>query len=188
MGDEAELVAGLRVGDPDAFDRAYQRYRAPVFGFLVRLSQDRPLAEDLLQETWLRAARAARRLAPESRLKPWLFRIAYNLFVSHRRWAALDLARMSVLRGAAPAEDDPRTPYDLSAATDLQRRLEGALAELRLEHREVLLLVAVEGLEPQEAAQVLQLSAAALRQRLKRARDALAEALTEDERWAVGRT
>lgn len=188
MADDGQLVAGLQVGDPEAFDRAYARYRAPVFGFLLRLCQDRPLAEDLLQETWLRAARAARTLAPDSRLKPWLFRIAYNLFVSHRRWSALNLARLGTLRLLSPGEADHRTPYEAQATDDLQRRLEAALAELKDEHREVLLLVAVEGMEPQEAAEVLTVSAPALRQRLKRARDALAAALTEEERWAVGRT
>jgi RNA polymerase sigma-70 factor (ECF subfamily) len=186
--DEGQLVAGLRAGAPDAFDRVYDRYRAPIFGFLLRLTRDRPLAEDLLQETWLRVARGARALAPDSRLKPWLFRIAYNLFVSHRRWSALNLARLGTLRALGPGEVDHHTPEEAHAANDLQRRLESALGALKAEHREVLLLVAVEGMEPQEAAEVLTVSAPALRQRLKRARDALAHALTEEEREAVGRT
>lgn len=179
-------VEGLRAGEAGVFDEVYDAYRARIFGYLLRLTQDRALAEDLLQETWLRAARAARRLAPDSRLEAWLFRIAHNVFVSHRRWARVDLVRIMALR-ARPEPSGPQTPFETHASTELQRRLERALAQLDVAQREVIVLVAVEGLEPAAAAAVLDVKPATLRQRLKRARDALAEALTDDERRALGR-
>lgn len=179
-------VDGLRAGDPDVFDEVYDAYRARIFGYLLRLTQNRAEAEDLLQETWLRAARAARRLAPDSRLEAWLFRIAHNVFISHRRWARLDFARLTELT-RRPSADAPPTPFETHAGSELQRRLEAALARLDVAQREVLVLVAVEGLEPAAAAAVLDVKPATLRQRLKRARDALAEALTDDELRALGR-
>lgn len=178
---EQQLVQRLREGVPEAFDELYACHREGVFSFLLRLSRSRALAEDLLQETWLRAARGCARLRPDTKLKPWLYRIAYNLFISHRRWRLLDLERVGQLGLHSQGPQAAPSPFEVTAATDLQRRLEAALAKLPLKHREVLALVAVQGQEPSSAAQVLGLSPSTARQRLKRARDALAEALEESD-------
>ena len=139
-------MEGLRGGDPEIFDEVYEAYRGRVFGYLLRMSRDRALAEDLLQETWLRVAKSAARLAEDTRLEPWLFRIAHNLFVSHRRWAALDMARITALSAAPRGRAAPSTPFEATSAHDLQRRLESAFSRLALRHREILALVGVEGL------------------------------------------
>jgi len=177
---DEELLAGLRAGDPAAFDRAYAQYRAPLFSFLVRLSGKRWLAEDLLQETWLRLARSASGLDPETRLRPWLFTVARNLFVSHRRWTLLDTDRLRQLGLLPQSQSD--SPFEHAAASETQARLERALASLPLPYREVLLLIAVERLEPAEAAQVLNLKPDALRQRLARARSMLSSRVERAER------
>jgi RNA polymerase sigma-70 factor (ECF subfamily) len=176
---DAELVAGLRAADPAAFDVAYARFRPALFAFLVRLCGKRWLAEDLLQETWLRLARNATELPADTRLRPWLFTVARNLFLSHRRWALLDADRLREL-GLWPGDRiEAQTPLERVALSEAQRRLERALARLSLEHREVLLLCAVEQLEPSEAAEVLGIKAEALRQRLSRARGILRKELEE---------
>lgn len=174
---EAELVASLRAADPRAFDLVYARHRAPLFAFLVRLTGRRWLAEDLLQETWLRLARSATELAPDTRLRPWLFTVARNLFISHRRWAILDADRLRELGLWPGKKSEVETPLERAALSEAQRRLESALAHLTLEHREVLLLCAVEQLEPSEAAEVLGIKPEALRQRLSRARGILKKEL-----------
>src|SRR5690242_5312949 len=92
--EEQRLVAGLRSGDAVAFDRVYATFHPRVYGFLLRLSGRRDTAEDLAQETWLRLARAAPGLRPDTTLKPLIFTIARNAFLSHRRWAMLDLSRV----------------------------------------------------------------------------------------------
>ncbi len=171
------LVDALRRGDAAAFDAVYDRYRGRVLGFLLRLSRRRDVAEDLFQETWLRLARAAPRLAEDTDLAAWLFRVARNAWVSHRRWSALDLSRLVAL------EDDALPSLPASggeARTDASRRvaqLEAALASLPPASREVLLLVAVEGFDQEQAAAILGIRYAALRQRLSRARAQLAERL-----------
>jgi RNA polymerase sigma-70 factor (ECF subfamily) len=175
-GDE-EIVAGLRRGRPGAFDAAYGRYRARIYAFLVRLSGDRALAEDLLQECWLRLARHAAELDEDTRLGPWLYTVARNLFLSHRRWALLDLERLAELRLWRAVRAEPASPFEHLAAGETERRLESAIAALPLPYREVLLLVAVERLEPADAAAVLGLTAEALRQRLARARAMIAKTL-----------
>jgi RNA polymerase sigma-70 factor (ECF subfamily) len=177
VGDEADLVARLRRGDVAAFDEAFALHRPRVYSFLVRLSRRRDLAEDLLQETFVRLARHAVRLAPDTRLASWLFRVARNLWVSHCRSAAVSGALEDALaQGEAPAGP---TPFEELAATELQRRLERAIASLAPTYREVILLVAVSGLAPAEAATVLDITPEALRQRLARARGLLDDALAE---------
>lgn len=174
---ELSLVEGLRTGSHQAFDAVYEAYRARLFAFLLRLSRSRTLAEDLLDEVWLRLVAHARALHPDTRLAPWLFTVARNLYWSHRRTCCFEENQEPGLLdlGCSPAEWP--SPFDIASAGELERRVERALATLRTQHREVLLLVAHEGLSPSEAAAVCGVTPEALRQRLARARAALAEAL-----------
>lgn len=177
---DSELLSGLRAADAAAFDALYARYRAPLFSFLMRLSGRRWLAEDLLQDTWLRLAKHAVELPPDTALRPWLFTVARNAFVSYRRWAVLDADRLREL-GLWPGRAS-ETPFELAAANETERALEAGLAALPVAQREVLLLCAVERMEPSEAAAVLGLKPEAVRQRLSRARSMLAEHLGRAER------
>jgi RNA polymerase sigma-70 factor (ECF subfamily) len=178
--EEADAVLErLRAGDGEAFNVVYGVYRARLFSFLVRLTRSEPLARDLTQETWLRLAAHARSLKPDTDLGAWLFTVARNLFVCHRRWALLDRERLEEL-GLLPPRASVPTPLQALALTELERRLERALAALPREQREVVLLVSVEGFAPKDVARMLDLSPDAIRQRLARGRKALAAA-TGDE-------
>lgn len=174
---EQLLVERLRAGDTSAFDDLYDAYRPRVFAFLLRLSRSRTVAEDLLDETWLRLVRHARALKPDTRIGPWLFTVASNLYWSHRRACLVEATREPDLLALWPSTTAWPSPFDLAAAGELERRVEAALASLSARHREVLLLVAHEGLTPGEAAAVCGVNAETLRQRLSRARAALAERL-----------
>jgi RNA polymerase sigma-70 factor (ECF subfamily) len=184
--DERALVEALRRGDPAAFDRVYAAYQPRILSFLVRLSGRRDTAEDLAQETWLKLARAAPSLRDDTTLAALLFTIARNAFVSHRRWAILDLSRIVTFgleaMSAAVDEATPETHHERARALAL---LEAALQRLPLASREVLLLVGVEAMEQEEVARVLGLSYDALRQRLSRARAQLAETMARLERSAT---
>lgn len=175
---EPERLRSLKAGDRAAFDAIYAQYRPRLYGFLLRLTQRRHLAEELLQETWLRLAMHAARLDDDTELGAWLFTVARRLFVSQRRWALLDAERLREL-GLWPRTTSQPSPLELSVAGDTARRLERALGELPVTYREAWLLVAVEGMEPQAAAAVLDVKPEALRQRLARARAMLAERLGE---------
>jgi len=172
---EAELVYRLRAGDPAAFDEVYRVHRPRLFAFLVRLAGRRDVAEDLLQETWLRLARHAARLRDDTRLAPWLFTVARNLHTSYRRWSLADLVRIE----HGPDGEPPLSPFDHAAASELERRLENALVALPVRYREVLLLVAVEKMSHPDVGEILGLSPEALRKRLSRARALLQVELTE---------
>lgn len=179
-------VDGLRRGDAAAFDAIYDAYRVRIFGFLVRLTKNRALAEDLLQETFLRLARSAPDLDADTNVRAWLFRVARNLVIDHQRWALLDFDRLFELSlWPRAVTDAAATPLDLAEASETGLRLEHALGELSAEHREVLLLVSVEGMEPAEAAEVLGIPGATLRKRLSRARERLQDMLQAGELTAT---
>jgi len=170
---DAALVDRLRRGERAAFRELHARFAQASFGFLLRLAGRRDVAEDLHQEVWLSIARHAARLAPDTDLPAWIFTVARNRFVSSRRRADV-----------VAAGSDPTAIADLAAGPQPSedpgcRDLERALASLPDIHREVLLLVGVEGLDVAQAAAVLEIKADAARQRLARARTALAEALGE---------
>lgn len=173
MSDDAGIVSGLRSGDPRAFDRAYAAYAPRLRSFLLRLARRAEVADDLAQETWIKLARAAPTLAPDTRLAPLLFTIARNAFVSHRRWAVLDLSRLLTLG----ADEAPfaRSPEDEATIAEDTRAAEIALGRLSTGDRELVLLIGVEGLAHDEVAAMLGLTEVALRKRLSRARERLAE-------------
>ena len=175
--EERELVARLGGGDTSAFDEVYDHYRPRVFAFLLRMTRNRALAEDLLDETWLRLVRHASRLSLDTRLGPWLFTVARNLYWSHRRDTLLEESFASELT-LWPSRAWP-SPFDLAAAGELERRIERALSTLSPAYREVILLVSHEGLTPSDAATVCGITPEACRQRLSRARATLAERLSD---------
>ena len=182
MGDmereiELALVGRLRAGDRAAFDAVYAAFNDRLFTFLLRLSCRRDVAEDLLDETWLRLVAHADRLRPETTLGAWLFTVARNLHVSYLRSRLLEDTSSASLVGLWPYGVHRSSPFEETAASELERRLERAIASLPSASREALLLVATAGLAPAEAAAVCAISAEAFRQRLSRARAQLSRAL-----------
>jgi len=173
---ELALVRRVRDGDRDAFDEVHALFNPRLFGFLARLARSRDVAEDLLEETWLRFVTHAGRLDADTRLGPWLFTVARNLHLSYCRSRAFEQSAGDAGLSLWPTVAR-ESPFEQTAGSELERRLEVALASLPVAFREVLLLVAVEGLRPSEAAVVCGMSPEALRQRLKRARDMLRQRL-----------
>jgi RNA polymerase sigma-70 factor (ECF subfamily) len=176
---ERALVDRLRRGDPDAFDDIHGAFNARLFTFLLRLSRRREVAQDLLEDTWLRLVKHAPRLRPDTCLGAWLFAVARNLHVSHLRARLLEDSALAGLMTCWPLTTGPASPFEVTAASELEARVERALASLPASSREVLLLVAA-GLESAAIAQVLRITPEAFRQRLSRARAALARALDAD--------
>src|SRR5215217_7693792 len=150
---ELELVRRLRHGDVGAFDEVHDAFNNRLFSFLARLARRRDVAEDLLEETWLRVVTNARRLRDDTQLGPWLFTIARNLYASYCRTRMLDTAAVTSL-SLWPVLPSAPSPFEATAANELVRRVEAALASLPAKYREALLLVASEGLTPAEAAAV----------------------------------
>jgi RNA polymerase sigma-70 factor (ECF subfamily) len=176
---DAALCERLQRGDESAFDEVYRRHTPGLFAFLARLSGHPALAEELLQETWLRLATHARGLAPDTNLRGWLYTVARNLYRSHRRRALLDLDLLRFWKWASRDQSPASSPHDLAVVSETERRLEAAVAALPVAQREIVLLVAVEGFSPSTAAEILRLRPETARQRLRRARAAIGAALDD---------
>lgn len=184
---EQELVRDLRAGDSGAFDAVYDEFNPRLFNFLARLSNRRDVAEDLLEETWLRLVSHARRLRPDTQLGPWLFTVARNLHASYCRSRLIEDTHAPGLMGLWPFGQSRPSPFEAAEGNETEQRIADALASLPAAYREVLLLVAIEGLKPAEAAAVCGVSPEAMRQRLSRARGAMAERLAASGRPALAR-
>jgi RNA polymerase sigma-70 factor (ECF subfamily) len=179
---ELALVEQLRRGDEAAFDAVYDAFNLRLFTFLLRLTRRHHVAEDLLEETWLRLVKHAHRLRPDTRLGPWLFTVARNLHVSYVRSRMIEDTTTAGLMTLWPFSVERSSPFEATAASELERRIERALASLPPASREVLLLVGVAGLDHPDAADVCGITPEALRQRLHRARAMLARVLETETR------
>ena len=176
---DRQIVARLKQCDADAFDEVYAAFHPRLFSFLARLSRSRDVAEDLVEETWLRLVTHTPRLRDDTRLAPWLFTVARNLYVSYCRSRLLEDSQTVDMIGLWSVGTPRPSPFDSTVASETGRRIEVALSELPSLYREALLLVAIEGMRPAEAAVVCGITPEAMRQRLSRARTAIARRLDE---------
>ena len=178
---ELQLVGRLCTGDPEAFDAVHDVFNGRLYNFLARLSGRRDVAEDLVEETWLRLVVHAPRLRPDTRLGPWLFTVARHLHASYCRARLVEDSHATGLLGLWPYGSPGPSPLEAVEAGEDERRVAAALAELPVAHREALLLVVVEGLRHSEAAEICGVTTEAMRQRVSRARALLARRLTSAE-------
>lgn len=139
-----------------------------LYGFALRLTKRPPDAEDLVQETYLRAFRFAHRFEPGTHLRAWLFQILRNTFLTFYRREAHQPVLLAGDPGEGPAEDRAEAGEAHPAATAVD--LERALAGLPEEFRSVLLLADLEGLQLTEIAQVMDTPVGTVKSRLFRAR------------------
>jgi RNA polymerase sigma-70 factor (ECF subfamily) len=178
---ETRLVAEAMTGSQSAFERIVRRYQRPVISLILRIlgpRGDRALAEDLAQETFVKAYLKLGAFDTTRRLSSWLFRIAHNTAVDALRRSRLPLISSGEAEAevaAAPAAASP-DPVETAA---LGRALEAALAELRVEYRAAIMLRYEEGLAFEEIAHVLGVPEATARSYVHRARKQLAVHLSE---------
>src|SRR6478672_9771080 len=149
----------------DEFERMAMPHVSSLLRVARRLSRDRAAAEDLVQETMLRAWRARGQFREGTNARAWLCRILFHQFYSQGRRLRTEL------QAVPPPVADRRA--DVSEAMELK----DALAALTPEHRAVLLLAVVEGFTCQEMAGILSLPVGTVMSRLSRARQALRERL-----------
>jgi RNA polymerase sigma factor (sigma-70 family) len=157
------------------------RFKGRRTHLLARRSGRRDVAEDLVEETWLRLVVHAPRLRPDTRLGPWLFTVARHLHASHCRARLVEDSHATGLLGLWPYGSPGPSPLEAVEAGEDGRRVAAALADLPVAHREALLLVVVEGLRHSEAAEICGVTTEAMRQRVSRARALLAGRLTSAE-------
>ena len=190
MGPETtdeQLMLAFKSGDARAFEALVRRHRAPVFHFILRFTGQRQLAEDLLQETWLKVVRGRVAYEPKARFTTWVYAMARNLCVdsarkqTHRRAESLDAPRGDDGPGlgeliADPAGIDPERGAHAALVRPL---LEQALQSLPEEQREVFVLREFSGVPFKDIAVITGTSENTVKSRMRYALEALRKRLGE---------
>jgi RNA polymerase sigma-70 factor (ECF subfamily) len=160
---------------PSGFEEEVLALRPALGAFARRLHRQESDAEDLVQDTILRALAARGRFHEGTNLKAWLFTIMRNSF--NTRWRR---ARRETTPGPEAIEAGAVTPATQGTSLWARETMERLLNDLSPAHREILILIPVLGLGYEDAAEVCGCSVGTVKSRLSRARMALAALVGED--------
>jgi RNA polymerase sigma-70 factor, ECF subfamily len=171
MNSSRDLVTRVCQGDPEAFRLIFERYSRPVIGFIYDMVSDRELAEELTQETFVRAYRGIHGMNPETKLSTWLFGIARN--VAHESLRArvratrqVDLEDKAVL----DLSDNKPVPVERLLNKELNELIRSSLDALDDDKRMVFILKVFHQCSYEEIASITGFSLAKLKTDLYRAR------------------
>lgn len=188
--EDAALVERARKGDMSAFGTLIAKYQDRIFNTMLRMCPRRAEAEELTQEAFLMAMTRIGQFRGHSKFYTWLFRIAANLALSHRRrvgrvkfqsmtdtsdGGATQADRLT----AALAQQRQAGPDKAAMAAETARAVSAAIEELDDEFRLVVILRDMEGMNYAEVAEVTGVPAGTVKSRLHRARLILREKLAD---------
>ena len=184
---DQEVVALAREGREPAYRELIRRYKRPVFSLIFRMVRDRELAEDLTQETFVKALNAVESYRPEFKFSSWIFKIANNAAIDHLRRRELQTLSLEGAPNAVTPEaieatalqlrDRLENPLEELEARELGGQIESAIARLRPEYRSCILLRHVEGRAYEEIAEILDLPLGTVKTYIHRARNELRASL-----------
>ena len=183
--DESVLVAQAREGDTTAFGELVRRYEGKIFRLAQHVTQNREDAEDVLQETFMKAYEHLDQFKGDSKFYTWIVRIAVNQALMKLRKRktdktvsmdeTIDTGEDTVAREIAAWDENPEQQY---SREELNQILESAVDGLAPPYRTVFVLRDIEELSTEETAEALNLSIPAVKSRLLRARLQLRDKLT----------
>lgn len=188
---EAGLATRLIAGEPEAFERFVEHFRAKVFHYSWLMCRNREDAEEVAQETLLKVFESFDQLREPRRVRPWVFHIAKNACLMKRRKSVFAPSRELSLDDFLPHMDHDggrvqlqiadwsALPDDQLLQSELREALDRAIAELPENYRSVILLRDSEELSTMETAQVLDLTEDVVKTRLHRARLAVRQKLDQ---------
>ncbi|HTB81554.1 MAG TPA: sigma-70 family RNA polymerase sigma factor [Opitutaceae bacterium] len=174
------VVQQVQAGDVAAFDRLILKYRERLYSVIYNMTANREDASDLAQEAFIKAFQSINRFQGQSTFFTWLYRIAVNSTVTHLR-----KNRLRTFFSLEKITEEGKTSEILSALTDqsgaergafvkeLQEKLNEALQKLSINHRTVVTLFEIDGLNHTEIAEVMNCSVGTVRSRLHYAKQLL---------------
>jgi RNA polymerase sigma-70 factor, ECF subfamily len=169
MNGSEDLIARARAGDQEAFRVLFVRFARPVFQFIYQLVSQRDLADELTQETFVRAYRNLKQLRDDSRFSTWLFGIGHNVareFLRSKQRQVESLSEENNLREDAKSI----SPIDGVLEKELNLAIEKALQELDEERRAIFVLKVFQQRSYQEIVEITGFSLAKIKSELHRAR------------------
>jgi RNA polymerase sigma-70 factor, ECF subfamily len=177
MESETSAIArGLRRRDPDLLDRLIEQYQHRLLRYLIYLSGNRELAEDLFQETWIRVLERGHQYDGRHEFCTWLYAVARNLTIDYlRKKNPVSLDGLMDNEDAAPFEPADERPlaWEVMAQHEQAERVAAALVGIPAEYRETVVLRFQEGLALEEIARVTGAKLGTVKSRLYRGLDML---------------
>src|SRR5271169_3157664 len=181
--DTQALSQGLSRRDPDLLDHLIEQYQHRLYRYLLFLTGNPALAEDLFQETWIRVLERGHQYNAKSKFESWLFAIARNLVIDVSRRKKMpsleELADPESSQPFEPPDDHSVSALQLLVARENEQAVQFSLLKIPAYYREVLLLRFHEELGLEEIAAVLSTPLSTVKSRLYRGLDALKSALPE---------
>ena len=186
---DTELMMLVRQGDYVAFDELYVRYSGPIRRFLFSLTWDRDLAEDYLQEVFLRLYRARDRYEPSGKFSTYIFQIAKNYYLSQRRRAKAHSVEVSLAEegknGFKPYENlrvNQRIEPEVHLLEEYRKLgIRRAIAALPEHLKMVFVMSHFEDMKYAEIAEVLGIAVGTVKSRMFAAVNTLRTMLKEDQ-------
>jgi len=175
--ENAQIAEGLRRHDPELLDRLIVQYQHRLLRYLLFLTGNRDMAEDLFQETWMRVLTRGTQYNGAARFDTWLFTIARNLLIDLRRKRTMtsleELCEVDGEDRALEIASDEPTPFELYRIRENGQRVAEALLTLDPLHREVIVLRFHEELSLEEISHVTRAPLSTVKSRLYRGMAAL---------------
>ena len=131
--EEAQIARGLRRRDPDLLDMLIEQYQHRLLRYLLHLTGNHALAEDLFQETWLRVLEKGHQYDGRNKFSAWLFSIAHNVAIDYLRKRQPGQPRRDQRAGRRPVIDPPAhgpSALDLVAAKETAEQIESAMEKV----------------------------------------------------------
>ncbi|MFT5369305.1 MAG: RNA polymerase sigma-70 factor (ECF subfamily) [Candidatus Latescibacterota bacterium] len=183
---DADILAQVAAGDIDAYGKIVGRYRGRLYNFVFRFVSDRETAEDIVQETFLRAFRKRKEYRAIANFSTWLFTIAGNLAKSElrrrKRWRLFSLHRDDDSETGIELPDETYRPDKVAESSLADDQIHNAIASLPENYRQVILLRDVEGMAYQEIAEIVDCPVGTVKSRVNRARLKLQQKLKNEGR------
>ena len=185
---DVELVRGALEGAESAFREIVLRYQRPIYGLIVRMVKDPARAEELAQDTFVKAFRALHTYDVQRKFSAWLLTIAHHVAIDELRKCSIDTEPIEQTtadgeRTREFADMSTPTPAVLAERGELAAVLQTAIGRLRPEYREVVTLRYERELDYEEIADITGLPMGTVKSSLHRARKELAEHL-ENLGWS----
>lgn len=183
--EELDLIARAKGGDLVAFEALYEMHKAAIYRTAIAITNDRSVAEEILQDTFLRAFKHIARVRDGVSLSPWLYRItvnlAYDWTVKQKRW--LSAINNIIERIVVPTVSSPERSVE---EREIQELLYEAINRLEFKQRTTLILFYLQDFSLSEIAEIMECPVGTVKSRLHYARGNLRRELLADKRLPGG--